>query len=84
MSETIPLRWANQNPSETARRFLDAPDDKHPMWAFLDAPIEADFPITPETLAPYVVDVLDQMAEIEACGVAVAWIKVKGGVVKVI
>ena len=37
-------------PLEYARKFLDAPDDKHPEWTFLDAPIETDFNITPESI----------------------------------
>ena len=50
---------------EYARKFLDAPYDEHPTWTFLDTPIEADFELTPENIAPYAVQILDKMAEIE-------------------
>jgi len=63
MSNVIPLKFGT--PIEYARKFLDAPDDKHPTWTFLNTPIEADFELTPENIAPYAVQILDKMAEIE-------------------
>ena len=63
MSNVIPLKFGT--PIEYTRKFLDAPDDKHPTWTFLDAPIEADFELSPENIAPYAVQILDKMAEIE-------------------
>jgi hypothetical protein len=35
----------------------------------LDAPIETDFNITPENIAPFAVEILDKMAEIEKTGI---------------
>jgi hypothetical protein len=59
----IPLKLGTA--IEYARKFLDAPDDEHPVWTFMDAPIEVDFELTPENLAPYAVQILDKIAEIE-------------------
>ena len=80
----IPQRWTNQDPTETARRFLDAPDAKHPMWEFLDVPIEADFNLSPETIAPFVVRLLDLINEIESTGTTAKFITIKAGQLKVI
>ena len=80
MSAVIPLKFGT--PIEYARKFLEASDDKHPTWTFLDTPIEADFELTPENIAPYTVQILDKMAEIEKDGL-VSKITVVNGSIQV-
>jgi hypothetical protein len=77
----IPLKFGT--PLEYAKKFLDALDDKHPEWTFLDAPIETDFNITPKNIAPFAVEILDKMAEIEKTGI-VSRIIVKNNFIEVI
>jgi hypothetical protein len=62
----IPLKWGT--PLEYAQKFLETPDDKHPEWTFMSVPIKTDFNIAPKTIAPYAVEILDKMAEIEKVG----------------
>jgi hypothetical protein len=76
-----PLKFGT--PFEYAQKFLDAPDDKHPEWTFMDAPIETDFNITPESIAPFAIEILDKMAEIEKTGI-VSRIKIKNNSIEVI
>ena len=52
-----------------AKVFLDPPDKNHLSWTFGNVPIEADFVISPESLEPFVIDILDKMADLEAFGV---------------
>jgi hypothetical protein len=81
IEKTIPLKFGT--PIEYARKFLDAPDERHPMWTFLDVPIEVDFDLTPENVSPYAIQILDRMAEIEKTGV-VTKIIVKNGNIQVL
>jgi hypothetical protein len=50
---------------------------------YLGVPIEADFELTYENLAPYVTQVLDLAAPIEGCGNFVKSIIIKNGTVEV-
>lgn len=63
----IPLKFGT--PLEYAQKFLDTPDDTHLEWTFLDAPIETDFDITPENIAPFAIDILDKISEVEKTGI---------------
>ena len=50
---------------------------------YLGAPIQADFELSYESLAPYVIEVLDKAACLEGVGMFVRLVEVRGGVVKV-
>jgi hypothetical protein len=50
---------------------------------YLGAPVEADFPLSYESLAPYVAEVLDQAAPIEGAGLGIHSVQIKNGQVKV-
>lgn len=78
MSESIPLRWV-QNTVEGAKfAFGEGPELK-----YLGAPIQADFELSHESLAPFVTAVLDQAAPLEGAGLDVRLVEIKGGQVKV-
>lgn len=82
MKDKIELKFGNA--LEYARTFLDPPDEKHLSWRFGNVPIEADFDLSPESLKPFTIEILDKMAEIESLGICCVYIKIKNGVVKVI
>jgi len=77
----IPLKFGTS--LEYAQKFLDAPDDKHPEWTFIDTPIETDFYITPENIAPFAIEILDKIAKIEKTGI-VSRIIVKNGFIEIL
>ena len=57
----IPLRWIH-NDIESARKVFG------PGLTYLGAPIQADFKLSYEALAPYVTEVLDLAAPLEGAG----------------
>lgn len=73
-----PLRWI-KNDVEGARFAFGGRTE----FTYLGAPIQADFPLTYENLAPYVTAVLDQAAPLEGAGVDIKLVEIKAGVVKV-
>jgi len=79
MEKTIPLRWIS-NSAEAAGEFLDHTASG---WRFAGYRIEGDFPLSPKTLAPYVVGIFDKLAPLEAYEIPVGLISIKNGVVRV-
>ena len=49
----------------------------------MGAPINADFELSYESLAPYVTKVLDLAAPLEGAGLIIKLVEIKGGEVKV-
>ena len=78
---TIPLRWI-KNDVEGAK-FAFGAGRVSPALTYLGAPIDADFPLSFENLAPYVTAVLDQAAPLEGAGLRIRLVEIKGGKVKV-
>jgi hypothetical protein len=76
---TIPLRWI-KNDVERAR-FAFRERGGH--FFYLTAPVHADFPLSFDSLAPYVSQVLDLAAPLEGAGLTVKLVEIKGGKVKV-
>lgn len=77
MADLIPLRWI-KNDIEGARFAFG-----EVAHTYLGAPIQADFKLSLESLAPYVTEVLDLSAPLEGAGVRVALVEIKGGKVRV-
>lgn len=77
----IPLRWV-KNDVEAAKTFF-GPGRTTPALTYSGAPIEADFPLTYEALAPYVHEILNQAAPIEAAEGFVGLVEIKNGLVQV-
>lgn len=75
-----PLRWV-QNDLKGADFTFNQKEDGR--WYYLSAPINADFPLSLESLVPYVTQVLDLAAPLEGTGMCVALVEIKGGKVKV-
>lgn len=74
---TFPLRWV-KNDSAAAECFFGG-GRSTPEFTYQGAPISADFELTYANLAPYVTDILDQAAEIEAMGKRVTLIGIQNG-----
>jgi hypothetical protein len=55
----------------------------HIEFTYLGTPINADFELSYESLAPYVTKVLDLAAPLEGAGLTVRLVEIKGGIVKV-
>jgi hypothetical protein len=81
MSAIIPLRWI-KNDLEGAE-FAFGGGKVTPPLTYLGAPINADFPLSLEALAPYVSQVLDLAAPLEGAGLRVALVEIKDGKVRV-
>ncbi len=77
----IPLRWV-QNDVENAKKVFGE-GRSTPAFTYCGAPIQADFELTYEALAPYVTEVLNLAAPIEAAGLQVKLIEIADGEVKV-
>jgi hypothetical protein len=73
--ETIPLRWIKDDIEGAKFTFVNL--------TYLGAPINVDFELSYENLAPYVTKVLDLAALLEGAGLTVKLVEIKGGVVKV-
>ena len=78
--EIIPLKWIKNNLEGSKFAF-----GSHgcPELTYLGAPINADFELSFEALAPYVTQVLDQAAPLEGAGITIKLVEIKNGVVKV-
>lgn len=74
----VPLRWIN-NDIEGAKFAFD---DEAPH-TYCGAPINADFELTLENLAPYVTEVLNQAAPLEGAGLDIKLVEIVSGEVKV-
>ena len=79
--ETPPLRWVKDNVE--GAKFAFGGGRRSPEYTYLGAPINADFQLTYENLAPYVTKVLDLAAPLEGAGLTIKLVEIKGGVVKV-
>jgi hypothetical protein len=79
IGEIIPLLWI-KNDLEGARFAFRQEED---LFFYLGAPVQADFPLSYETLAPYVIQVLDLAAPIEGAGIDIKLVEIKGGKAKV-
>ena len=81
MVKTIPLRWVKDNVEGAKFAFGGGPTTKE--LTYLGAPINADFELSYESLAPYVTKVLNLAAPLEGAGLTVKLVEIKGGEVKV-
>jgi len=79
MPEGIPLRWV-KNTAEDAEEWFG--EGKTP-FTYGGAPIQADFELTYENLAPYVTQSLDKATPLEGAGLYVRLIEIKDGEVLV-
>jgi hypothetical protein len=79
MPDVIPLRWI-KNTAEYAEKCFG--EGKTP-FTYCEAPIQADFTLTYENLAPYVTKILDKAAPLEGAGLYVRLIEIKDGKVLV-
>jgi hypothetical protein len=79
--ETPPLRWVKNDITGAKFAFCGGPTKKE--LTYLGAPINADFELSYESLAPYVTQVLDLAAPLEGAGLTIKLVEIKGGVVKV-
>lgn len=77
----IPLRWV-KNDLEGAE-FAFGPGRESPALTYLGAPIEADFELSYDSLAPYVTRVLNLAADLEGVGRDVQRVEIKDGRVRV-
>jgi hypothetical protein len=77
---TIPLRWIKNDLKGAEFAFNQKEDGR---WYYCSAPINADFELSLETLAPYVTRVLDLAAPLEGTGLCVALVEIKADIVKV-
>lgn len=77
----IPLRWI-KNDVEGAK-FAFGGGRATPELTYLGAPIDADFELSYENLAPYVTAVLDLTAPLEGAGLVIKLVEIKEGKVKV-
>ena len=78
MTKPIPvpsLLWISNTP-ETAAELLDS-------GRFASYPIEADFPINSNSVAPFVTSIFDALAPLEAHEIPVGLISIKNGEVRV-
>ena len=78
---SIPLRWIGNDLKGAV--FAFGGGRASPELTYLGAPIQADFEISYENLAPYVTSVLDQAALLEGAGLPVKLVEIKLGAVKV-
>lgn len=79
-----PLRWINNDLAGAEFAFRNDPGyGPLPFHFYSGAPIHADFELTLDNLAPFVTEVLDQAAVIEAAGLEVKLVEIKDGKVKV-
>lgn len=76
-----PTRWV-KNDVEGAR-FAFGGGRATPEFTYLGAPIQADFELSYEALAPYVTPVLDRAAALEGAGLVVRLVEIQAGKVKV-
>ncbi len=79
--KSIELRWVTN--SVEGAKFAFGEGRVTPEFTYLGAPIDADFPLTYENLAPYVTQVLDIAGPLEGAGLQVKLIEIKAGKVKV-
>jgi len=77
----IPLRWIQNDVAGAVLTFGGGRST--PEFTYLGAPIQADFEVSYENLAPYVTSVLDQAGPLEDAGLPVKLVEIKLGVVKV-
>lgn len=80
MKKHIPLRWVENNVEGAKYAF----GGSTPELTYSGAPIHADFELNYENLAPYVREVLDQAAPIEAAGLPVKLVEIRAGMIKVL
>jgi hypothetical protein len=64
---TIPLRWIKNDVEGSKFTFRYNGTE----FTYLGAPINADFELSYESLAPYVVQMLDMSAPLEGCGLMI-------------
>ncbi len=76
---TVPLRWIKNDIEGAKFAFRE----ERGRWFYLVAPVTADFPLSYETLAPFVQQVLDLAAPLEGAGLIVKLVEIKNGKVKV-
>lgn len=81
LQHMVDLRWV-KNDIEGAH-FAFGEGRATPALTYLGAPIQADFKLSFESLAPFVTEVLDQAAPLEGAGLHVKLVEIKEGVVKV-
>ena len=79
--EMPPLRWVKND--VTGARFAFGGGSTSPELTYQGAPINADFELSYESLAPYVTQVLDLAAPLEGAGLTIKLVEIKGGEVKV-
>ncbi len=76
----IPLRWVKDDIDDAKFAFRD---NGQGSYTYLGAPINADFELSYESLAPYVTKVLDLAAPLEGCGLMIRLVEIKNSNVKV-
>jgi hypothetical protein len=75
--ECLPdLLWVKNDEEGAAFAFNQKGDGR---WYYLGAPVEADFELSLESLAPWVTKVLDLAAPLEGRGRVVTLVEIKGG-----
>lgn len=79
--DDIPLRWVKDNIEGAKFAFGGGPTT--PELTYCGAPINADFELSYENLAPYVTKVLNLAAPLEGAGLIIKLVEIKGGEVKV-
>lgn len=77
----IPLRWVKNDVQ--GAEFAFGGGRHTPPLTYQGAPVLADFELSYEALAPFVSEVLDQAATLEAKGHTVEAVEIKAGVVTV-
>lgn len=77
----IPLRWVKDDVE--GARFAFGGGRVTPEFTYLGAPIQADFELTYENLAPYVTEVLNQAQPFLSAGLDVVLVEILGGKVRV-
>jgi hypothetical protein len=75
----IPLRWIKDDIEGAKFAFRQ----QGSLFFYLNAPVHADFPLSFESLAPYVTRVLDLAAPLEGAGLFVKLVEIKNGKVRV-
>lgn len=88
VTEVIPLQWLKNDLASAQRVFNQEgghSSTKSPSGWFVGAtPLTSDFPLSHETLAPFVDQVLHAMAVVESHqGFAVGLVEIRRGVVRV-
>lgn len=81
----IPLGWLKAD-IDSARIVLNREGGqlRSPSgWYVGNTPITADFELSYESFAPFLVDVLDAMAPIEAAGLCPALVEIRNGKIRV-